>query len=68
MSVMLSHLNEEKLNIKSSSDVTSVVNIIDRIILNNQNTDDIQSNLYSIANKLLSSESILKTMNGSFVK
>jgi hypothetical protein len=70
---MLSYLNEDTIDLKSSSDVATVVNIIDRIIMNNQNTDEIQSNLYSIANKLLSSELTLKMqeaqkMNRSFVK
>ncbi|CAF4631066.1 unnamed protein product [Rotaria sp. Silwood1] len=70
---VLSYLNHETTSFKSSFDITSVVNIIDRIIMNNQNTDDIQSNLYSIANKLLSLESTLQMqeaqkMNRSIVK
>jgi hypothetical protein len=69
----LSYLNEETTNFKSSSDVTSVVNILDRIIMNKQRRNGIQSDLYSTANKLLSPRSILQMqeaqkMNGSIVK
>jgi len=69
----LSYLNEETTNFKSSSDVTSVVNILDRIIMNKQRRNGIQSDLYSTANKLLSPRSTLQMqeaqkMNGSIVK
>ncbi|CAF3581884.1 unnamed protein product [Rotaria sordida] len=73
ISNVLSYLNDETTNFKSSYDIALVVNIINRIIMNNQNTDDIQSTLYSIANKLLSLESTLQIqeaqkMNRSIVK
>ncbi|CAF3024596.1 unnamed protein product [Rotaria sp. Silwood2] len=73
ISNVLSYLNDETTSFKSSFDITSVVNILDRIIMNNQNTDDIQSNLYSIANKLLSLKSTshmqqAQKMNRSIVK
>ncbi|CAF4016929.1 unnamed protein product, partial [Rotaria magnacalcarata] len=73
VSNVLSYLNDEATCFKSSSDITFVVNIIDRIVKNNQTKGDIQSNLYSIANKLLSVESILQMqeaqkMNSSAVR
>ncbi|CAF2610937.1 unnamed protein product [Rotaria sp. Silwood2] len=73
ISNVLSYLNDETTSFKSSFDITSVVNILVRIITNNQNTDDIQSNLYSIANKLLSLKSTshmqqAQKMNRSIVK
>jgi phenylalanine-4-hydroxylase len=73
ISHILSYLNEETTNYKSSFDIVSVVNLIDRIIRNNYNLDGIQSNLYSIADKILSLQSILQLQdaqktNGSIVK
>ncbi|CAF3803910.1 unnamed protein product [Adineta steineri] len=70
VSNVLFYLNEETTNFKSSSDITSVLNVIDRIIMNNQNTNGIQSNLYSTANKLLSTLQMQEAqqMNGSVVK
>ncbi len=67
VSNVLFYLNEETINYKSSFDVISVVNIIDRIIrTTNYNTDSIQSNLYSIFDKILSLQMI--QLNGSIVK
>ncbi|UJR37227.1 hypothetical protein I4U23_029936 [Adineta vaga] len=69
----LSYLNKQQTDLKSSSDITSIVNLIDRIVTNNQYTDEIQTNLYSTTNKLLS-RSLTSQMkeaqqlNGSVVK
>ena len=70
---ILSYLNEDTTDFRTSADVASVVNIIDHVTMNNLNTDRIQSNLYSIANKLLSPASTLQMQeaqkrNGSIVK
>ena len=73
ISNILSYVNNKQTTVKSSSDIASIVNLIDRIVTNNQYTDDIQTNLYSTANKLLS-YSLTSEMreaqktNGSIVK
>ncbi len=64
VSNVLSYLNEETINYKSSLDITSVINLIDYITRNNLNTDSF--NLYSIADKILSQET--EKVNGSIVK
>jgi hypothetical protein len=68
VSMILSYLNEESKYYKSSFDISFVINIIDRIIKNNHNTDIIQSNLYSIADKILSLQLKNEKLNGSIVK
>lgn len=71
---MLSYLNDKTTYFTSSSDITTVVNAMDRIIkTSNENKNDIQSDLYSIANKFLSIESTrlieeAQKMNQSIVK
>ncbi|CAF3607981.1 unnamed protein product [Rotaria sordida] len=61
VSHVLSYLNQETMTLKSTSHTASVVNIIDHLISNNQNTNnEVYSNIYSIANKLLSSKSTLQ--------
>jgi len=67
VSNVLFYLNEETINYKSTFDIISVINIIDRIIrITNYNTDSIQMNLYSIFDKILSLQSI--QLNGTIVK
>ena len=66
---LLSYLNDDRINYKSSMDIASVVNVIDRITQNNHNIDSI----YSIADKILSFQSKFEIqeaqqMNGSIVK
>ncbi|CAF1521988.1 unnamed protein product [Adineta ricciae] len=73
ISNILSYVNNKQTTVKSPSDITSIVNLIDRIVTNNQYTDDIQTNLYSTANKLLSYSLTsqmrdAQKMNGSIVK
>ncbi|CAF5144345.1 unnamed protein product, partial [Rotaria magnacalcarata] len=71
---VLSNLNQESAHFKSTSNISSVVNAIDSLRTKNQNMNNqIYSNIYSMADKLLSSESILKlqevkTSNRSIVK
>jgi hypothetical protein len=73
LSNVLSYLNDDTTNVKSSSDVTAIVNLIDRMVTNNQYTDESQTTLYSTASKLLS-PSLTSQMreaqqiNGSIVK
>ncbi|CAF2659062.1 unnamed protein product, partial [Rotaria sp. Silwood2] len=56
---VLSYLNQETISFKSTSHIASVVNIIDHLISNNKNTNnEVYSNIYSIADKLLASKSI----------
>ncbi|CAF3706849.1 unnamed protein product [Rotaria socialis] len=71
---VLSDLNHESAHFKSRSNISSVANIIDSLKTNNQNKNNqIYANIYSVVDKLLSSESILKlqevkTSNRSIVK
>ena len=66
----LSYLNDDTKNSKSPSDIALMVNLIDRIIRTHQTNIDIPSNLYSIADKILSFSSIeeAQQMNRSLVK
>ncbi len=70
MTHVLSYLNDDTKNSKSASDIALIVNLIDRIIRTHQTTNDIPSNLYSIADKILSFPSLeeAQQMNRSFVK
>ena len=68
---MLKYLNDETSNFKYLPDITSIVDIIDCMIMNNQNKDIIQSNLHSIVNKTLSIELDMQkspTMKSNIVK
>ena len=74
ISRILAYLNDETIHVKSSSDVASIVNIINRVAMNNHPSDSLlHSDLYSIANKLLSPRAALamqeaQKINGSLVQ
>ncbi|CAF1436686.1 unnamed protein product, partial [Adineta steineri] len=74
VSYVLSYLNQQTMTFKTPSDIASAVKIIDHVTLNNANSsNEIQSEFYSIANKLLSPSSMLQMqeaqkINRSIVK
>ena len=71
VSNVLSYLNRDTIRFQTSADVASVVNIIDHVTIAQQNaTDEVHSEVYSVANKLLSSKSIEQAQktNRSVVK
>ena len=71
VSNVLSYLNRDTITFQTSEDIASVVNIIDHVTTAEQNTtDEVHSEVYSIANKLLSSKSIehAQKTNRSVVK
>lgn len=67
---ILAYLNDNTKHFQSASEVSSVVNLMDRIVRQNEQTDDLPLNFYPLADKIFSLKSIREAQekNQSFVK